>query len=77
MKDDYALQLVERLFSADKISKEKPPDVRETIKEERERTENKKIITLRKKTKFNHERIIKMGISLTKEKDRFFQKNKK
>ena len=77
MKDDYALQLVERLFSADKISKEKPPDVRETIKEERERKENKKIITLRKKTKFNHERIIKMGISLTKEKDRFFQKNKK
>ena len=77
MKDDYALQLVERLFSADKISKEKPPDVRETIKEERERKENKKIITLRKKTKFNHEKIIKMGISLTKEKDRFFQKNKK
>lgn len=77
MKDDYALQMVERLFSAHKISKEKPPDIRETIKEEREKKENKQIITLRKKAKFNHERIIKMGISLTKEKDRFFQKNQK
>ena len=77
MKDDYALQLVERLFSAHKINKEKPPEVRETIKEERERKEKKQIITLRKKAKFNHERIIKMGISLTKEKDRFFQKNQK
>ena len=76
MKDDYALQMVERLFSAHKISKEKPPEIRETIKEEREKKHHKKIITLRKKTKFNHERIIKMGISLTKEKDRFFKKIK-
>ena len=77
MKDDYALQMVERLYSAHKISKEKPPDIKETVKEDREQKHIKKLIALRKKTKFNHEKIVKMGFFLTKEKDKFFKKNKK
>ena len=50
MNDEYALRMVERLYSANKI---------------------------RKQAKINHEKIIKMGISLTKEKDKFYKKNKK
>ena len=77
IKDDYALELVERLFSAHKISKEKSPKIKEVVKEEREKKYKKKINDLRKKTKFNNDKIIRMGIFLTKEKDRFFAINKK
>lgn len=75
MKDEYALRMVERLFSAHKINKEKVPDIKDFIRDDREKKHKKKIITLRKKTKFNHDKIVKMGIFLSKEKDKFFQYN--
>jgi hypothetical protein len=77
MKDDYALQMVERLYSAHKISREKAPELKDVVKEDREIKHKKKIIVLRKKTKFNHEKIIKMGVFLTMEKDKLFKKHKK
>ena len=76
INDDYALQLVERLFSAHKISKEKPPELKEVFKEDKEIKHKKKINTLRKKAKYNHDKIIRMGFFLAKEKDRFFAINK-
>lgn len=78
MNDEYALRMVERLYSANKIRKQKEPDVDTMSLREKEELKNKKkIITLRKQAKINHEKIIKMGISLTKEKDKFYKKNKK
>lgn len=75
MKDDYALEMVDRLYSAHKINKEKAPEIKEVVREDRENKHKKKIIALRKKTKFNHDKIIKMGFFLSMEKDKFFQKN--
>ena len=72
MKDEYALKMVERLYSAHKINREKVPEIKEVIKEDRENKQKNKIITLRKKAKFNHEKILKMGLFLTKEKEKFF-----
>lgn len=77
MKDDYALEMVERLYSAHKINREKAPEIKEVIKEDREIKHKKKVITLRKKTKSNHEKIVKMGLFLTMEKDKFFKNHKK
>ena len=77
MKDEFALQMVERLYSAHKISREKAPELKEVLKEEREKKHKKKIISLRKKTKDNHEKIVKMGFFLSLEKDKFFLNNKK
>ena len=72
MKDEYALKMVERLYSAHKINREKVPEIKEVVKEDRENKQKNKIITLRKKAKFNHEKILKMGLFLTKEKEKFF-----
>ena len=77
MKDDYALEMVERLYSAHKISREKAPEIKEDIKEDKEIKNKKKVITLRKKTKSNHEKIVKMGLFLAMEKDKFFKNHKK
>ena len=77
MKDDYSLQIVERLYSVHKIRREKSPELKEMLKEEREKKTKKKIITLRKKGKDNHEKIVKIGLFLSLEKDKFFLNEKK
>ena len=77
LNDHYALTMVERLYSASKIDREKSPDDEEKMKEKKDITNNYKIVNLKKMNKINHDKIIKMGEVLIQEKDRLFKQNKK
>lgn len=78
LNDHYALTMVERLYSASKINKEKSPEDEEKLKEKtKDITNNYKIINLKKMNKNNHDKIIKIGEVLIQEKDRLFKQSKK
>lgn len=78
MNDNYALNMVERIYSASKINREKSPDDEEKVKEKKKDiTNNYKINNLKKMNKINHDKIIKMGEILIQEKDRLFKQSKK
>ena len=73
----YALTMVERLYSASKIDREKSPEDEEKVKEKKGIANNYKIVNLIKMNKINHDKIIKMGEVLIQGKDRLFKQNKK
>jgi hypothetical protein len=77
LNDHYALTMVERLYNSSKIYREKSPEDEEKLKEKKDITNNYKIVNLKKMNKINHDKIIKMGEVLIKEKDRLFKQNKK
>lgn len=78
LNDNYALNMVERIYSASKINREKSPDDEEKVKEKKKDiTNNYKINNLKKMNKINHDKIIKMGEVLIQEKDRLFKQSKK
>ncbi len=78
LNDNYALNMVERIYSANKINREKSPDDEEKVKEKKKDiTNNYKINNLKKMNKINHDKIIKMGEILIQEKDRLFKQSKK
>ena len=78
LNDNYALNMVERIYSANKINREKSPDDEEKVKEKKKDiTNNYKINNLKKMNKINHDKIIKMGEVLIQEKDRLFKQSKK
>lgn len=78
LNDHYALTMVERIYSASKINREKSPDDEEKVKEKKKDiTNNYKIVNLKKMNKINHDKIIKMGEVLIQEKDRLFKQRKK
>ena len=74
VKEEYALKLVDKLFSRNKLMRIHMPEIKETLKEKREMKEHKYINELRDKAKFNHKKIIRMAFYLSKEKDRFNNK---
>ena len=77
LNDHYALTMVERLYSASKIDREKSPEDEEKVKEKKGIANNYKIVNLIKMNKINHDKIIKMGEVLIQGKDRLFKQNKK
>ena len=56
-KDEYALQMVDKLFSKGKLSRIKMPEIKETVKEKKELQQHKYIDILRDKAKYNHKKI--------------------
>ena len=71
MKDDFALQTVERLFSKENLRRQKIPQIKNIIKELNEIKEQKRINLLRNKAKYNHDKIIRMSFYLSKKKENF------
>ena len=77
MRDEYALEMVDKLFSRDQLSRNKMPGLKETVKERREMREHRFVNILRNRAKINHDKIFRMGFYLAKEKKKFYLKNKK
>ena len=77
MRDEYALEMVDKLFSRDQLSRNKMPGLKETVKERREMREHRFVNILRNRAKINHDKIIRTGFYLAKEKEKFYLKNKK
>ena len=77
INDDYALEMVDRLFSKDKIKRQRMPEIKETVKEIKEAKEHKNINVVRNRAKNNHDKIIRMGFYLEREKEKFLIKNNK
>ena len=77
IKDEYALEMVDKLFSRNQLSRHKMPGLKETVKERREMREHRFVNILRNRAKNNHDKIIRMGFYLAKEKEKFFIKNNK
>ena len=77
MRDEYALEMVDKLFSRNQLSRNKMPGLKETVKERREMREHRFVNILRNRAKINHDKIIRMGFYLAKEKEKFYLKNKK
>ena len=77
MRDEYALEMVDKLFSRDQLSRNKMPGLKETVKERREMRDHRFVNILRNRAKINHDKIIRMGFYLAKEKEKFYLKNKK
>ena len=77
ISDDYALEMVDRLFSKDKIKRQRMPEIKETVKEIKEAKEHKNINVVRNRAKNNHDKIIRMGFYLEREKEKFLIKNNK
>ena len=61
MRDEYALEMVDKLFSRDQLSRNKMPGLKETVKERREIREHRFVNILRNRAKINHDKIIRMG----------------
>ena len=77
MNDDFALQMVDKLFPKNKLEKYVMPEINDTYKEKKEIKEHKYANDLRSKAKNNHEKIIKMAFLLAKSKDKFYKINLK
>ena len=77
MKDEYALLMVDKLFSREKLERHRMPEIKETVKEQREMKEHLVVNSLRKKVKNNYNKIIRMGFYLTKRKEKFNLTNNK
>ena len=77
MKDEFALQMVDKLFSREKLERHRMPEIKETVKEQREMKEHLVVNSLRKKVKNNYNKIIRMGVYLTKRKEKFNLTNNK
>ena len=77
MRDEYALEMVDKLFARNQLSRNKMPGLKETVKERREMREHRFVNILRNRAKINHDKIIRMGFYLAKEKEKFYLKNKK
>ena len=77
MKDEFALQMVDKLFSREKLERHRMPEIKETVKEQREMKEHLVVNSLRKKVKNNYNKIIRMGFYLTKRKEKFNLTNNK
>ena len=77
MKDEFALQMVDKLFSREKLESPRMPEIKETVKEQREMKEHLVVNSLRKKVKNNYNKIIRMGFYLTKRKEKFNLTNNK
>ena len=77
MKDEFALQMVDKLFSREKLERHRMPEIKETVKEQREMKEHLVVNSLRKKVKNNYNKIIRMAFYLTKRKEKFNLTNNK
>lgn len=77
MKDEFALQMVDKLFSREKLERHRMPEIKETVKEQREMKEHLVVNSLRKKVKNNYNKIIRMGFYLTKRKEKLNLTNNK
>ena len=77
IKDEYALEMVDKLFSRNQLSRHKMPGLKETVKERREMREHRFVNILRNRAKNNHDKIIRMGFYLAKENEKFFINNNK
>ena len=74
--DDYALCLVERLYSASRIKNEKTANVKVATKEEKEKVSKEKISKLREKLEDNYWKMVKKENYYNLEKEKFLRMNK-
>ena len=71
IKDEYALQLVDKLFSREKLSRHRMPEIKDTVKENREIKQHEFMNYLRTKVSNNYNKIVRMGFYLSKQKEKF------
>ena len=77
IKDEYALQLVDKLFSREKLSRHRMPEIKDTVKENREIKQHEFMNYLRTKVSNNYNKIVRMGFYLTKQKEKFIKTDNK
>ena len=71
IKDEYALQLVDKLFSRENLERHRMPEIKDTVKEQREMKQQQLINELRNKAFNNYNKIKRMGFYLVKRKEKF------
>ena len=75
MPDDFALQMVDKLYPKNKLEKYIMPEMKETLKEKKERREHQFSNDLRNKAKNNHNKIIRLAFYLEQDKEKFYKNN--
>ena len=71
IKDEYALQLVDKLFSRENLERHRIPEIKDTLKEQREMKQIQLINELRNRTFKNYNKIKRMGFYLVQRKEKF------
>ena len=71
IKDEYALQLVDKLFSRENLERHRMPEIKDTLKEQREIKQIQLINELRNRTFKNYNKIKRMGFYLVQRKEKF------
>lgn len=71
IKDEYALQLVDKLFSRENLERHRMPKIKDTLKEQREMKQIQLINELRNRTFKNYNKIKRMGFYLVQRKEKF------
>ena len=71
IKDEYALQLVDKLFSRENLERHRMPKIKNTLKEQREMKQIQLINELRNRTFKNYNKIKRMGFYLVQRKEKF------
>ena len=71
IKDEYALQLVDKLFSRENLERHRMPEIKDTLKEQREMKQIQLINELRNRTFKNYNKIKRMGFYLVQRKEKF------
>ena len=71
IKDEYALQLVDKLFSRENLERHRMPEIKDTLKEQREMKQIQLINELRNRTIKNYNKIKRMGFYLVQRKEKF------
>ena len=71
IKDEYALQLVDKLFPRENLERHRMPEIKDTLKEQREMKQIQLINELRNRTFKNYNKIKRMGFYLVQRKEKF------
>ena len=71
IKDEYALQLVDKIFSRENLERHRMPEIKDTLKEQREMKQIQLINELRNRTFKNYNKIKRMGFYLVQRKEKF------
>ena len=71
IKDEYALQLVDKLFSRENLERHRMPEIKDTIKEQRELKQIQLINDLRTKAFNNYNKIKRLRFYLVQRKEKF------
>ena len=71
IKDEYALQLVDKLFPRENLERHRMPEIKDTLKEQREMKQIQLINELRNRTFKNYNKMKRMGFYLVQRKEKF------